>query len=151
MPNDDGLFPPLFSPVFEAATLSTYLCTSILLLVILSPCATSDTWMDYQRKDLLGTSWVPLFIQPSHTIVEVINATNVHRKPTQGYQTVGCFQTCLEELATKYSETKFVKIIYRDCIRTSQIGMFLQYWCTTIVLSKGLVSVCRSLLKETYT
>ncbi|XP_044409079.1 uncharacterized protein [Triticum aestivum] len=64
MPNDDGLFPPLFSPVFEAATLSTYLCTSILLLVILSPCATSDTWMDYQRKDLLGTSRVPLFIQP---------------------------------------------------------------------------------------
>ncbi|AQK80223.1 Thioredoxin superfamily protein [Zea mays] len=31
---------------------------------------------------------------------------------------------------------------------TTQIGMFLQYWCITTVLSKGLMLVCRSLVER---
>lgn len=60
------------------------------------------------------------------------------------YQNVGYFRLAWRNWRQDTQQPSLLKLSPQTAFPTTQIGMFLQYWCTTTVLSKGLTSVCSS-------
>ena len=61
-----------------------------------------------------------------------------------GYQNVGCLRLAWRNWRQNMQKPSLLKLFPRTVFPTTQTGMFLQYWCTTTVLSKGLMLVYRS-------
>ena len=63
-----------------------------------------------------------------------------------GYRNVGCFRIVWRNWLQDTQRQNLLKLSQQTAFPTTQIEMFLQYWCITTVLSKGLMLVCRSLV-----
>ena len=70
--------------------------------------------------------------------------SNTSAELIAGYQNMGCFRLALRNWWQNTQKPSLLKLFPRTVFPTTQIGMFLQYWCTTTVLSKGLMLVYRN-------
>jgi hypothetical protein len=60
------------------------------------------------------------------------------------YPNVGCFKPVWRNCQQDTQPPSSLKLSLQTVFPTTQIEMFLQYWCITTVLLKGLMLVCRS-------
>jgi len=124
-------------------------CCSFLYDVLLLPCVAcikivQKGYLNSLECNELHTwsdAWSMMFFSKLWRLSNSINLMT-------GYLNVDCFRIVWRNWLQDTQRQSLLKLSPQTASPTTQIGMFLQYWCITTVLSKGLMLVCRSLVER---